>query len=47
MFQEKLRVATDNLLFLMEYAVLPDGDIILNNTTFRWNAKVSEIAKNW
>ncbi|XP_067934548.1 dynein axonemal heavy chain 3-like [Watersipora subatra] len=44
--KEKLEVASANLLFLMEYAILSDSDIINNNTTFRWINKITAIIKN-
>ncbi|KAF6040218.1 hypothetical protein EB796_001432 [Bugula neritina] len=44
--KQKLEVASQNLLFLMEYALLSDSDIISNNTTFRWSNKITAIVKN-
>ncbi|XP_073479664.1 dynein axonemal heavy chain 3-like [Aquarana catesbeiana] len=41
--QEKLAVAGENLLFLMDYASLSKEDIILNGNTFSWPQRIIPI----
>ncbi|XP_068129764.1 dynein axonemal heavy chain 3-like [Hyperolius riggenbachi] len=41
--QEKLAVAAENLLFLMDYASLSKEDIILNGNTFSWPQRIIPI----
>ncbi|EDV21418.1 uncharacterized protein TRIADDRAFT_60039 [Trichoplax adhaerens] len=37
---DKINIAADNVLFLMDFAILPDEDIQLNNITFTWPARI-------
>ncbi|XP_078276213.1 dynein axonemal heavy chain 3-like [Rhinoraja longicauda] len=46
MMQEKLDIAAENLLFLVDYASLSNEDISLNCKTFSWPARISPIVKN-
>ena len=39
-FQEKHETAAENLLFLMEYAILSIDDIRLNERTFSWPKRI-------
>ncbi|XP_018431357.1 PREDICTED: dynein heavy chain 3, axonemal-like, partial [Nanorana parkeri] len=41
--QEKLALAAENLLFLMDYASLSKEDIILNGNTFSWPQRIMPI----
>ncbi|XP_056430455.1 dynein axonemal heavy chain 3-like [Hyla sarda] len=41
--QDKLAVAAENLLFLMDYASLSKEDIILNGNTFSWPQRIIPI----
>ncbi|XP_070559259.1 dynein axonemal heavy chain 3-like isoform X5 [Ptychodera flava] len=44
--KEKLEIAAENLLFLMDYAYLPKDDILLNDNTFTWSDRVIPIIRN-
>ncbi|XP_032895202.1 dynein heavy chain 3, axonemal-like [Amblyraja radiata] len=46
MIQEKLDVAAENLLFLVDYARLSNEDISLNSKTFSWPAHIRPIVRN-
>ncbi|KAL3852322.1 hypothetical protein ACJMK2_015979 [Sinanodonta woodiana] len=38
--KDKQEMAAANLSFLMDYAELPSGDILLNNNTFTWSKRI-------
>ncbi|XP_067685210.1 dynein axonemal heavy chain 3-like [Haliotis asinina] len=44
--KDKLEVAAGNLMFLMEYGILPSNDIIINNNTFTWPDRIMPIVRN-
>ncbi|KAM4746905.1 dynein axonemal heavy chain 3-like [Rhinophrynus dorsalis] len=44
--KDKLSVAAENLLFLMDYACLSKEDIILNGNTFSWPERIMPIIQN-
>nr|XP_026694595.1 dynein heavy chain 3, axonemal isoform X2 [Ciona intestinalis] len=44
--KEKLDVASSNLLFLMEYAILSKEDVLLNDNTFSWPERIIPIIRN-
>ncbi|XP_059151071.1 dynein axonemal heavy chain 3-like [Physella acuta] len=44
--KNKLEIAVDNMMFLMEYAYLPKEDITVNNTTFTWPGRIGPIVRN-
>ncbi|XP_078090943.1 dynein axonemal heavy chain 3-like [Mustelus asterias] len=44
--KDKLDIAAENLLFLMDYASLSKKDIVLNGNTFSWPERISPLIKN-
>ncbi|KAK2157592.1 hypothetical protein LSH36_188g04054 [Paralvinella palmiformis] len=44
--REKLFIASQNLMFLMEYAYLPATDVALNSNTFSWPDRILPMIKN-
>ncbi|XP_077987554.1 dynein axonemal heavy chain 3-like isoform X2 [Glandiceps talaboti] len=44
--KEKLEIAAENLLFLMDYSYLSKDDILLNDNTFTWSDRVVPIIRN-
>ncbi|XP_023932407.1 dynein heavy chain 3, axonemal [Lingula anatina] len=43
---DKLEVAAENLLFLMDYSYLPKQDLVLNDNTFSWKTRILPVVKN-
>ena len=41
--QAKVKQAAERLLFLLDYALLPEEDIKLNNQTFNWPGRMEPI----
>lgn len=41
--QAKIKQAAERLLFLLDYALLPEEDIKLNNQTFNWPGRMEPI----
>ncbi|CAH1783206.1 unnamed protein product, partial [Owenia fusiformis] len=44
--REKLLIAGENLMFLMDYAYLPKDDVLLNDNTFSWPDRIIPIIKS-
>uniref|UniRef100_UPI00398E963E dynein axonemal heavy chain 3-like n=1 Tax=Pristiophorus japonicus TaxID=55135 RepID=UPI00398E963E len=44
--EDKLGIAAENLLFLVDYASLSNRDIILNGTAFSWPERISPFLRN-
>eukprot|EP00061_Rhincodon_typus_P010234 g34368.t1 len=44
--KDKLAVAAENLLFLMDYASLSKKDITLNGNTFSWPERISPLIRS-
>ncbi|XP_038666815.1 dynein heavy chain 3, axonemal-like [Scyliorhinus canicula] len=44
--QDKLDIAAENLLFLVDYTSLSKKDIVLNGNTFSWPERISPLIRN-